>query len=121
MAIKHMLDDGAIHGVELDGSLTLSSCESCEYAKMTQRPIKRARVEPRASAFGEEIHSNMWGKSPVMTPGHKEYYVSFTDDYSCWTHLKLLAMKDETFEAYQDFEGWANTQHGTKIMHLRSD
>ena len=30
-------------------------------------------------------------------------------------------MKDETFKAYQDFKAWANTQHGTKIMHLRSD
>ena len=56
-----------------------------------------------------------------MTPGHKEYYVSFTDDYSRWTHLKLLATKDETFEAYQDFEVWANTQHDAKIMRLRSD
>ena len=118
MAMKRMLDDD---GVKLDGSSTLSSCKSCEYAKMTQRPIKCARVEPQASAFCEEIHSNMWGKSPVMMPGHKEYYMSFTDDYSCWTHLKLLATKDETFEAYQDFEAWANTQHGTKIMCLQSD
>ena len=121
MAVKHMLDDSAVDGAKLNGSSTLSSCESCKYAKMTQRPIKCARVEPRASAFGEEIHSNVWGKSPVMTPGHKEYYVSFTDNYSRWTHLKLLAMKDKTFEAYQDFEAWANTQHGAKIMRLRSD
>ena len=40
--MKRMLDDGAVDGVELDGSLTLSSCESCKYAKMTRRPIKRA-------------------------------------------------------------------------------
>ena len=49
-AMKHMLDNGAVDGVELDGSLTLSSCKSCEYAKMTRRPIKRAQVEPWASA-----------------------------------------------------------------------
>ena len=121
MAMKHMLDDGAIDRVELDGSSTLSSCKSCKYARMTQRPIKHTWVEPRVSAFGKEIHSNMWGKSPVMMPGHKEYYVSFKDDYSHWTHLKLLATKDETFKAYQDFEVWANTQHGTKIMRLQSD
>ena len=34
-AVKRMLDDGAIDGAKLDGSLTLSSCKSCEYAKMT--------------------------------------------------------------------------------------
>ena len=42
MAMKCMLDDGAVDGVKLDGSSTLSSCESWEYAKITQRPIKHA-------------------------------------------------------------------------------
>ena len=54
----------------------------------------------------------MWGPSPVQTPGHKEYYVSFTDDYTRWTHLELLASKDKTFEAYKNFEMWAKVQFG---------
>ena len=37
---------------------------------------------PRAAKFGDEIHSDVWGPSPVQTPGHKDYYVSFTDDHT---------------------------------------
>ena len=119
---KRMVKDGSVSGIELDESTTLTSCDSCEYAKAIRKPIKRAHVEPRASAFGDEIHSDLWGKSPVQTPGKKEYYVSFTDDHTRWTHLALLHSKDETFEAYKDFESWAKTQHKIPaIKCLRSD
>lgn len=120
-AAQRMIDSGAIKGIELDSSSSIKSCYSCEYAKSTRKPIKRAREEPRAEEFGGEVHSDLWGKSPVQTPGHKEYYVSFTDDYSRWTYLKLLATKDETFEAYKAFESWANTHHNSRIKRLRSD
>jgi hypothetical protein len=36
--------------------------------------------------------------------------VSFTDDYSRWTHLQLLATKDGTFEAYKNFKAWVKLQ-----------
>ena len=42
-------------------------------------------------------------------PG-KKYYVLFTDDHTWWTHMELLHMKDEAFDAYTDFEVWAKTQ-----------
>ena len=77
---------------------------------------------PRASKFGDEIHSDVWGPSPIQTPGHKEYYVSFTNDHTCWTHLQLLATKAGIFEAYKDFEAWAKLQFGIPaIKTLRSD
>ena len=43
-------------------------------------------------------------------PGKKEYYASFTDDHTWWTHIELLHMKDEVFNAYTDFEAWTKTQ-----------
>ena len=30
--------------------------------------------------------------------------------YMWWTHVELLHMKDEAFNAYTDFEAWAKTQ-----------
>lgn len=35
--------------------------------------------------------------------------------------MKLLAKKDEAFEAYTEFEAWAQTQHQALIKRLRSD
>ena len=105
-----MVSSGAVEGIELDLTSTLQACNSCQYTKATRKPISKVRVAPRAEKFGEEIHSNVWGPSPVKTPGGKQYYVSFT---TRWTYLVLLATKDQTFEAYKGFEAWAKLQLGT--------
>ena len=105
--IKQIVRSGAIEGIEADLSMTIQPCMSCEYGKATRKPIKKFQGMPRASKFSDEVHLDIWGPSPVQTPGHKEYYVSFTDDHTQWTHLKLLASKNEVFEAYKYFETWA--------------
>ena len=48
-----------------------------------------------------------YGDHCQFKPGHKEYYISFTDDSTKWTHLQLLATKDGVFKAYKNFEAWA--------------
>ena len=40
-AAKKMLSSGTIEGIEVDLTLTLQTCDSCEYAKATQKPIKK--------------------------------------------------------------------------------
>jgi hypothetical protein len=79
------------------------------------------REGQRASEFGEEIHSNLWGPSSVESLGGKSYYVSFTDDAKRHTHLYLLRLKSETFEAYKRFEAWVLTKFGVRIKTLCSD
>ena len=69
-----------------------------------------------------EINSDLWGPSPVQTPGKKEYYAAFTDDHMRWSHLELLHTKDEVFKAYTDFEAWAKTQFRVNsFQRLRTD
>ena len=119
---RKMVSNKAITGIEIDSTTSIQQCESCEYAKATRKPIKKIRETPRAAKFGDEIHSDVWGPSPVQTPGRKEYYVSFTDDHTRWTHLQLLGTKDGVFQAYKDFEAWAKLHLGTRAFKvLRSD
>ena len=117
-----MVSEGAIDGIEIDPSSSIQSCDSCKYAKATHKPIQKSHEVPRASNFGDKIHSDVWGPSPIQTPGHKEFYMSFTDNYTQWTYLELLASKDKMFEAYKDFEMWARFHHGIPaIKTLHSD
>ena len=111
-AAKQMVSSGAVEGIELDLTSTLQACNSCQYAKATRKPISKVRVAPRAEKFGKEIHSDVWGPSSVKTPGGKQYYVSFTDDYTRWTYLVLLATKDQTIKVYKGFEAWEKLQLG---------
>ena len=98
--IKWMVSNKIVEGMEADLTMPIQPCVSCEYGKATRKPIKKFHKTPRATKFGDKIHSDVWGPSLVQTPGHKEYYVSFTDDHTQWTYLKLLVSKDEVFEAY---------------------
>ena len=104
---KQMVSNGAIEGIDVDLASEIQQCDSCEYAKATRKPIKKNCQTPRAAKFGDEVHSDIWGPSPIQTPGHKSYYVSFTDDHTRWTHLQLLATKDSVLQAYKCFEAWA--------------
>jgi hypothetical protein len=119
--IRALVRSHAIQGISLIDDGQKVYCESCEYAKATRKVIKKEREGAIAEAFGDEIHTDVWGPSPLQTIGGRKYYITFTDDHSRYSHIKLLRSKDEAFQAYKDFSAWALTQHGVKIKRLRSD
>ena len=106
--------------LEDDGE-EMGTCESYEFVKTMRKRVRKEREEPLAKKFGDEIHSDIWGPATTKTIHRQKYYSSFTDDSTCWSHVKLLHRKDDTFNAYIKFEAWADTQHGAKIKHLCSD
>jgi len=99
----------------------MGTCDSCEYAKLTRKPIGKLHDPLRQSKLGDEVHTDLWGPSPVQTGGHSRYYASFTDNYTCFTKLYLLKAKSDTFDLYQVFESWLVTQFNTKVKRLHSD
>ena len=120
-AIRALIRSNAITGINLIDNSISSLCDSCEHAKMTRKAIRKEREAPPAQAFGEEIHTDVWGPSPNLSLGKRRYYLTFTDDYSRFTKVDILRTKDETFAAYKNFAAWAQTQHGAQIKRLRSD
>jgi len=81
---RQLVRKGMVTGVELDEDSKPSFCESCEWGKKHRKPIQGVREEPKSSAVGDEIHSDLWGKAPTRTINGKEYSVSFTDGYACY-------------------------------------
>jgi hypothetical protein len=51
----------------------------------------------------------------------KQYYVTFTDDYSRYTMVKTMKAKSDAADTYKAFFTWARTQHGAMIRHFRSN
>jgi hypothetical protein len=119
--IHSLVRNNVVSGLQLIDDKWPIFCESCDYAKTTCKPISKERSTPPAEAFGDEVHSDLWGPSPTPTIGGRKYYVTFTDDYSRYTSLELLKSKDQTLQAYKTFTAWAETQHGTRVKRLRSD
>ena len=121
-SIHQMVKDGTITGITLDEAHeSMGTCDSCEYAKLTRKPIGKLHDPLCQSKLGDEVHTDLWGPSPMQTGRHSHYYASFTDDYTRYTKLYLLKAKSDTFDSYQAFEGWLATQFNTKVKRLRSD
>ena len=113
-AICALIRAGSITGVHVIDDFPPFICDSCEYAKTTRKQIHKERVAPQAQAFGEEVHTDVWGPSPTLSLGGRKYYVTFTDDHTRFTRLEVLRSKDEAFQAYKAFSSWAGTQHGAR-------
>jgi hypothetical protein len=106
-AAKRLLTKGFVTGIELDSSGDEPTfCESCIYAKSHHQKIPKVHEGDHATSFGEGIHSDVWGPSPIESLGGRRFFVTFTDDHSRHSHLYLLRKKSETFPAYKNFEAW---------------
>jgi gag-polypeptide of LTR copia-type/Zinc knuckle len=103
---ERLVSKGFVTGVSLDTSGTDGPvfCESCVFVKSHHESISKVHKGERATEFGGEIHSDVWGPAPVDSLGGRRYFVSFTDDYSRLTHVYLLHHKSDTFEAYKTFK-----------------
>ena len=120
---RRLVDKGFVTGVRLEPTPSGDPffCESCVYAKATRKPVPKVREGERATKFGDEVHSDLWGPAPIETKGGRKYYITFTDDMSRLTHLYLLRLKSEAFEAFKQYEAWCMTHLGVAIKVLHSD
>jgi hypothetical protein len=94
-AIRALFHANSIAGVRLVDHSLSSLCNSCEHAKMTRKAIRKEHEAAPAQAFGEEIHTDVWGPSPNQSLGGHKYYVTFTDDYLRYTKVDILRTKDD--------------------------
>jgi len=82
---------------------------------MMHKPVPKERSGKCADSPGGEVHTDVWGPSPVKSLGGKLYYISFTNDKTHYTWVYLLALKSEAFKAFLSFKAWMKTQHGIRI------
>jgi len=119
---KKLVENGLVTGVRVNtnGGDTVF-CESCVYTKATRKPVTKEHEGERASIFGSEIHSDLWGPVPVATICGCHYYVTFTDDKTRLTYIHLLHRKSDTLAVYRNFETQIHTQHDARVKVLHSD
>ncbi len=89
---RQLVRDKLVTGVRLEYSPSNQPffCESCIYAKAMRKEVPKKREGERATVFGGEVHSDLWGKSPIESLGGMSYWETFIDDKSRLTHLYFL-------------------------------
>ena len=80
--------------------------ESCQLEKLSKFPF--SQTECVSSELFEKIHYDLWGRTPVSSIGHFQYYACIVDDYSkyCW-FIPLRLKFDFTF-AYIAFKRYVH-------------
>ena len=121
--IRDLIAQGMVTGIRLEytPSGTPFFCEFCVYGKATRKSVPKIREGDRATVFGGEVHSDLWGKSPVESRGGKNYMDTYIDDKTRLTHVYFLRKKDEQPDAYKGYEAWVENHMGVRIKVLNTD
>ena len=94
-------------------------CMPCQFGKQTALPFNNS-VSHALSSF-DLIHYDVWGPSPISTPGGSRYFVIFVDDFSRYTWIYLFKNRSELYQIYRDFTKMIETQFSKSIKVFRSD
>ena len=82
-------------------------CMPYQFGKQTVLPFNNSVSHALSSS--DLIHSDVWGPSPISTPGGSRYFVIFVDDFSQynWIYLKN---RFELYQIYHDFTKMIETR-----------
>jgi len=119
---RKLVQSGAVKGIKLDPDAPEMDCEACIYARATRVPMSKPRISVPAQSFGDEVHTDVWGPASTSTVKGRRYFITFTDDVTCYTVVYLLKTKDQVLKSYKSYEAWAIAQqHCTSIKVLCSN
>ena len=85
------------------GSITnvsLPMCEPCLAGKAYRKPFGKA---PRATHPLELVHSDICGPINVKARHGASYFLTFIDDYSCFSYVYLISHRFEALDCFKRF------------------
>ena len=96
----------------------LSICEHCLAGKATRLPSGKVK---RATSKLQLIHSDICGPINVRAKYGANYFITFIDDFTHFSHVYLISHKSEIFDCFTKFTRLVENQLSMKIKALRSD
>nr|GEZ29087.1 retrotransposon protein, putative, Ty1-copia subclass [Tanacetum cinerariifolium] len=98
---------------------SFDQCISCLSGKMTRKLFPH-RPERATDLLGI-IHTDVCSPLRHVSRQCASYFITFTDDYSCYGYVYLLKHKHEVFETFKVFKNKVENQLRKIIKALRSD
>ena len=98
----------------------ISQCEACIKGKSHRAAMPFAATH-RATRLLELVHSDLCGPMTTASFNGARYFLTFIDDYSRFTVVKLLKTKDEVMQHFIAYRNWAENVTSHRVKVLRSD
>ena len=67
------------------------------------------------------MYTDVCGPMQTQSQGGSHYFITFSDDYSCYSMTYFLKKKSEALEKFKEFKEAAENETGVKIKALRAD
>lgn len=119
--LKKLVQDGMATGIPITPEQIEEAkemCDICQRNKLTRLPFKH--TESTTQAPLDLIHTDLCGPLPD-TLGKAKYMVTFLDDYSNYSIVKLLKKKSDVYDAMLEVIPFMETQTEKKVKAVRSD
>ena len=96
----------------------LEVCIDCIKGKQTKHTKKGAT---RSTQLLEIIHTDICGPFDAPSIGGEKYFITFTDDFSCYGYIYLLHDKYQSVNALEMYIKEVERQLDKKVKIIRSD
>ena len=73
------------------------TCECCIKGKLTSKSFPNSKSKTKKPI--DLVHTDLCRPMPVTSTGENHYFLTLIDDFSKFTVMKLLKMKDEVADA----------------------
>ena len=90
-----LVKDRQVTGLTLDMTSEASFCEACAKVKPMHKSVPKQHGGSCAMNLGEKVHSDVWGLATPQSLNGKEYFISFMDNNTCWSHIETMSHKAE--------------------------
>nr|GEW29820.1 retrotransposon protein, putative, Ty1-copia subclass [Tanacetum cinerariifolium] len=114
--IEKVQQEGLLKSIDDE---SFDQCVSCLSGKMTRKSFLH-RLERATDLLGI-IHTDVCGPLRHVSRQGASYFITFTDEYSCYGYVYLLKHKNEVFETFKVFKNEVDNQLRKTIKALRSE
>ncbi|GJT68410.1 retrotransposon protein, putative, ty1-copia subclass [Tanacetum coccineum] len=114
--IEKLQHDGLLDSTDIK---SFEKCVACMSGKMARKHYSH-QVKWAKDLLGL-IHTDVCGPFKITSRQGASYFVTFTNDFSCYGYVYLLKHKHEVFETFKVFQKEVENQLGKTIKSLRFD
>ena len=119
-AIKYVVSNGFITGINLDLWSKLEIYKVCVKAKSAHQPFPKESLI-WATKYGEQVHWDLWGPASVKNINGHYYVATQIDDVTWEIMLYFQEKRSEALKSYKKDEVLIETQTGNHIKIMCSD
>ena len=117
--ILKMVKAEAITGIALNGSGS-QNCSACRKGKQMQSIILQVTQERSTKVLGR-VFSNICGPIETTSIEGYRYFITFTDDFSRYTHVGLCKSKDDALNIFKMWKACMEKETGQTLKVLHTD